>query len=162
MANSYLKQLIECTCILPQMQNKEPTVFHKFVVFSEIKPDGTFKPHYSKCNNCDAIHKVIEVGISKRINKETVSSIITKEEVAATLPDNLTELLKIYKLDLPTYQEISFIFENKQWPKTVILSKEYEDGVLSGKLLKIFSDKVWKVDSFFYDENGDDELDDDE
>lgn len=160
MDNSFVKQLIECTCILPQMQNTNPPVFHKFVVFSEIKADGSFKPHYSQCNNCDAIHKVIEVGISKRINKETISGIVTKEDIASSLPEGLKELLKVYKIDLATYQEINFILENKRLPAKVILTKEYEDGVLSGKMLKFFSDKIWKIDSFYYDENEEDQLDD--
>lgn len=159
MDKHYIKHLIECHCVLTQLENVKPTIFHKFIVFSEIKSDGGFKSHYAKCNNCDAIHKVIEVGLSKRVNKETTSAIPTKEEILGALPSDLVELLKIYKIDFATLQEIKYVYENNLIPNAIILTREEDDGIVSGKILKFYSKTLWKIETFYYDESENDELD---
>ena len=76
-----IKHLITCNCILQQYQEVEPTVFHQFIVFSIINQDGSIKPCYAKCNNCNAIHKVIEVNVSERLKKEDSPLVPDVEEI---------------------------------------------------------------------------------
>ena len=47
----FIKHLVECNCVLPQYKDMDPTIFHKFIVFSEIKKDGSVKQSYIKCNS---------------------------------------------------------------------------------------------------------------
>ena len=49
------KHLIECHCILPQYRRALNTVYHKFVVFSEIDDSDTVVPKFAQCNNCGVI-----------------------------------------------------------------------------------------------------------
>lgn len=161
MKNSYIKHLIECNCILPQFQKSNPIIFHKFVVFSEIKPNGDFIQHYAKCNNCGAVHKVIEVQESQTIAKESHPTIETLEEIKQSLKvenEKLASMLDVYEIELPTYQEIKFIFNNEDWGKSVVLFKEQLEtkGEYAGKQLLIFSKNLFKIESFSTIKQGDD------
>ena len=153
MKNSYIKHLIECNCILPQFLKLNPIIFHKFVVFSQIKPNGDFVPHYAKCNNCGAIHKVIEVQESQTIPKDSHPTIETLDEIKQSLKvenEKLVSMLETYEIELHTYQEIKFIFDNEDWGRSVILFKENLEtkGEYAGKQLLIFSKSLFKIESF--------------
>ena len=96
--------------MLKQFELIEPPAFHKFIVFSIINQDGSIKPSYAKCNNCDGIHKVTEVGVSEKLKRESSPALPDIEEIKTNLPDKLVELLVRYNLDLPTWQEVQFVF----------------------------------------------------
>lgn len=147
-----IKHLVICNCILSQYQDTEPPIFHKFIVFSVINQDGSIKPSYAKCNNCGGIHKVTEVGVSEKLKKETVASLPDIEEIKSTLPEKLVSLLERYKLQLPTWQEIKFLYENEKWDRAVILSREQENNEISGKYLVLFSKTLWKIDGYSSEE----------
>ena len=53
-----LKHLIECHCTL-KIFNGDELINHKFPVYSKVKPDGSIVSKLVKCNNCDAVHRVI-------------------------------------------------------------------------------------------------------
>ena len=143
-----IKHLIECNCILKQFELIEPTVFHKFIVFSIINDDESFKPSYAKCNNCGGIHKIIEIGKSEKLKRESAPTLPDAEEIKTTLPEKLNDILSKYTIDLPTWQEIKFLYENEQWGKPVILHKEEENGERFGKYLLLIGKTLWKIDSF--------------
>lgn len=147
-----VKHLITCNCILSQYQDKEPPIFHKFVAFSIINEDGSIKPSYAKCNNCGGIHRITEVGVSEKLKKETIASLPDIEEIKSTLPEKLVLLLEKYKLQLPTWQEIKFLYENEKWEKPVILSREQEGNEISGKYLVLFGKTLWKIDGYSSEE----------
>jgi len=127
-------------------------VFHKFIVFSIINDDETFKPSYARCNYCGAIHKVTEVMTSVQQRRDTAPMLPDIEEIKTTLPEKLVELLSRYTLDVTTWQEIKFIYENELWGKAVILQRETEGQESYGKYLLIAGKTLWKIDTFSTEE----------
>jgi hypothetical protein len=153
MNTSYIKHLIECVCYLPQFENHNPIIFHKFPVFSEIDENNKFIEHFAKCNYCGMVHKIIEVGISKTLNKENIAGIETKEDILASLPPKYQNILDTYKnIELTTLQEIKFIIENQQWGKFVFLEKEELDqNTIIGKKMMLISEQLFKIDKFIFE-----------
>lgn len=144
----YIKHLVQCNCVLKQFELIEPPVFHRFVVFSVINEDVSIKPSYAKCNNCGGIHRVTEVGVSEKLRRESVPTIPDAEEIKTSLPEKLVGLLLKYNLELTTWQEIKFIYENEMWGRPVILQREQEGEERYGKYLVIVGKSLWKIDSF--------------
>ena len=144
----YIKHVVECNCILPQFKATNPPVFHKFAVFSVINEKGDIEPTFVECNNCAAIHKVLEVGKSVQLRKETMKSLPRVDEIKTTIPDAIVKILESYKVDLPTWQEVKFIYDEQKWGRPVILSKEEDAGLVVGKFLLILGLDLYKVDSF--------------
>lgn len=143
-----IKHLIECNCILKQFEMVEPSIFHKFVVFSIINDDCSIKPSYAKCNNCGGIHRVFEVNQSEKLRRESAPTMADIEEIKTHLPEKLVSLLSKYKLELPAWQEIKFILEYEKWERPVILHTEEENGEKYGKYLLIAGKSLWTIDSF--------------
>lgn len=149
---SYIKHLIECVCSLPQFENHDPIIFHKFIVFSELDENGEFIIHFAQCNHCKMIHKVTEVNESKIIKKEEMAGLETESDIRNSLPLKYQKAIENYKLDLPTLQEIKFIIDNEQWGKQIILEKEEIDSnTLSGKFLLLISENLLKIDKFLFE-----------
>ena len=143
-----IKHLITCNCVLKQFELIEPPVFHKFVVFSVINEDGSIKPSYAKCNNCGGVHKVTEVGVSQKLKRESTPALPDIEEIKTSLPEKLVALLSRYNLELPSWQEIQFVYNNEKWDKPIILQKEQDDQETHGKFLMLAGKSLWKIESF--------------
>jgi hypothetical protein len=133
----------------------ENPVFHKFTVFSVINSDGNIIPSYAKCNNCDAIHKVLEVGKSRQLSKESSNFLPNLTELKHSIPENIKEILESYKVDITTWQEAQFIYQNEKWGKNIILFKEENDGKISGKFLLILGRTIFKIEQFTINEDDD-------
>lgn len=145
----YAKHLVECKCILPQFKKMDEPPFHKFIVFSELEEEtAQVKTSYAQCPNCGAIHKIQEIGLSKILNKDSMLSIPTIEDIKTQLPDWLSVLLERHECDLPTWQEAHFIMANELWGRTIILAKEREGESILGKYVTILSEKMHKVETF--------------
>ena len=56
-----VKHLIQCHCMLPQFRNMKEPIFHKFPVFSVIDNSDITIEKFSICNNCAALHKVVDI-----------------------------------------------------------------------------------------------------
>jgi len=126
---------------------------HQFVVFSEINDDGTVKHKFSQCNNCGIVHKVIDICRTEIIQgKDAMGSILTIDDVKASLPTNLVRLLETNDVDLATWEFAAFIVENKQWGSFVVLSTDEESGTKQGKYVRIMGENLFKVESFSRDE----------
>lgn len=145
------KHLIECHCVLPQFRKMENPVFHKFVVFSELDDEGNVVPKLSQCNNCGAIHKVVDICISEIApGKDETRSVLTKNDVARSLPKQLVELLEEYQLEVADYEFAKFIIENQKWGSLIVLSKEAEEeGGFAGKTLNFVGPEKYRVDPYF-------------
>lgn len=144
----YVKHLVQCNCILKQFELANPPIFHQFVAFSVIGEDGNIKPSYAKCNNCAGIHRITEVGYSQKLARETAPTLPDIEEIKTALPEKLVGLLVRYTLDLPTWQEIKFVYENEMWGRPIILHREEENGEKYGKYLTLAGKTLWTIDSF--------------
>lgn len=124
---SFVKHLIECNCILPQFKAAMPPVFHKFIVFSELKEKSELLPSYVKCNNCGAIHRVYEVNKSELTKNENTRGVVSFDELKLSLPEKIVIILEKYECDITVWQEIMFLIENKIWGNEVVLSRETEE-----------------------------------
>lgn len=132
----------------------EPPVFHKFVVFSELEDEtANVIPSIAQCENCGAIHKILEVGLSKQLPKESSPILPDKEEIKSELPSWLSDYLEKYECNIATWQEALFIYKNKIWGNYVILAREREENTVSGKTLLILGEDLHKVESFNAQEN---------
>jgi hypothetical protein len=123
-----------------------------FTAFSVIEDDNTFRVGFAQCNNCGVIHKVTEVNRSTIVPKESMGSLVTIDDVKASLPARLSQLLESAGADLPTWEMASFIVENRQWGQFVVLTSDEESGSRHGKYVRIMGDNMFKVESFMRDE----------
>jgi len=143
------KHILECHCILPQYRELKNTVYHKFVVFSEIDESDTVIPRNVQCNNCGTVHKVYDICKSEIVaGKDESASVEKKEDVSLSLPRQLVELMETYALEVCDYQMARHILENKAWDSTIVLSLEKEDEESSGKILKFLAEDRFRVESF--------------
>lgn len=149
---SYLKHLVECTCILPQYKNLEKPIFHKFVVFSVIDEDDNVEEKIVECPNCHLAHKVVEIGKSELLKKENISAIRKKDDIALGLSTNIVGILEAHNCDLPTFEEVEFIIDNKMWGKDVLISKESIDDRTIGKIMIIKDENRVKMEPFSREE----------
>lgn len=152
MAQESIKHLIECKCILPQYKNVKHPIFHKFLVFSIIDENGDIIPSYASCNNCNVVHRVIEVNQSQILKKEDSKSIITIEDIKPSLPEKLVGILETHDCSVATFQEVNFILENKLWGRGIVLAKEREGTLISGKYMVILGENLYKIEPFERDE----------
>jgi len=149
MTKDYIKYLIECKCILPQFKNSNPTVFHKFLVFSEIDTtNGLIIPSYAQCNNCSVIHKVTEIGRSTVLKKENMNALLTIDDIKSSLPPRLANILEQNDCSLPYWQEAQFIIQYGLWGRGFTLSQEREGSTIIGKYIVILGETIYDVKPF--------------
>ena len=149
----YIKHLIECRCFLPQFSDMAQPPNHKFIVFSALDENGGVKQSYSQCNNCGVIHRVIEVGTSVTLKKESMMTLPTIDDIKTGLPDWLVGILEKNQCDeLHTWQEAKFIIENELWGRFVVLAKERDGDMTNGKILQLLGNKLYKVEIFERDD----------
>tara|TARA_R110002074_G_scaffold90555_4_gene198426 strand:+ start:533 stop:997 length:465 start_codon:yes stop_codon:yes gene_type:complete len=143
-----IKHLIQCHCILPQYKNRKDPVFHKFLVFSIVGDDDAVIEKISQCNNCGVLHKVIDLCKSDVIRgKEESVSLIEKKDLKFSLPKDLISVLESYDCDLPTWEYVKFVFDQKAWNTSIVLSKEDIDDVAHIKLLTILSENRINIET---------------
>lgn len=145
------KHLVECHCVLPQYRKMVNPVFHKFVVFSLIDDEGNVIPKMSQCNNCGAVHKVVDICVSEIVpGKDETRSVVTKNDIARSLSKQLVEILEEYQLDVADYEMAKHIVENQLWGSIIILSKEAEEsGGFTGKTLKFTEPDRFRIEPYF-------------
>lgn len=147
------KHLVQCRCVLPQYKNAKHPLIHKFIVFSEINDDDSVKPKFAQCNNCGIIHKVVDLCKSEVMSgKEAMSSIKSVDDIKLGLPEKLVQTLESNNADLPTWEAVSFIIENKQWGSFVVLSSDEEDGLKQGKYVRLISENMFRVETYSREE----------
>ena len=123
--------------MLPQYKNNPNPVFHKFVVFSVVDNSDTVIPKYSQCNNCGIIHKVVDLCRSEIITgKEELRSITSIDDIKLTLSEDICKLLDIYNVDLPTWEHVQFIFDQKKWSSHAVLTRDVMESETQGKMLQ--------------------------
>ena len=148
MSRTGQKHLIECRCILPQFRKSPTPVFHKFTVFSVISND-VVEPKYVQCNNCNLVHKVYDLCKSEILpGRDELRNVVTKEEVAFSLPEDVRNLLETYDCDLPIWEHIAFVLEEEQWEQRVILTREKVEEETVGKSLVIKGPNKFKLENY--------------
>lgn len=143
------KHLVKCRCVLPQYKSLKDPPAHKFVVFSIIKDDEDVIVKYAQCNNCGIIHRVTNICNSEIvIGKEHMNSLIKLEDIRASLASNFVNVLEANSADLPTWEAVQFIVENKRWGDFTIINSENEGEEIHGKYIRILGETLCKVESF--------------
>ena len=147
MAKFGQKHLIKCRCVLPQFKNNPNSKQHMFVVFSEVI-DDVVKQKYTQCNNCGLIHKVIDICTSEIMQgKEVMNSIMSIEDIKNGMHQGLTGILERYQCNLPTWEHVRYVIDNKCWGDIVILTNDNADDDNVVKYVKILGKTLFKVDS---------------
>jgi hypothetical protein len=133
-----IKHTLDCHCVLPQYRNRKNPVYHKFVTFSIIDDSNTTIPKYAQCNNCGVIHKVIDICKSEIITgRDDLKSIPTIDDIGLMIPDDIKNILEVYKADLATWEQVQWVLRNKVWNETIVLNRDTIDDEVQGKLLII-------------------------
>lgn len=125
--------------------------YHLFAVFSELESvneTGELIPSFAQCPNCGAVHRVTEVGTSVISSKDSKLSLSTKEDIEMELPDKMITLLKRHECDLHVWQEARFVINNKKWGHALILIKEREGSIVTGKYATILDRNFYKLETF--------------
>ncbi len=148
-----MKHLVQCHCILPQYRKRKDPFFHKFIVFSVIDDNDNPIVKYCHCNNCGVVHKVHDLCQSEIvIGKEASLSLMTKEDIRASIPANISKILDTYECDIPIWEEVQFYYETGLESPGIVLTKEPFKGTVSGKILYLLGASKVKIESFTRDE----------
>ena len=145
----YVRHLIECQCTLSIYKNRSKSVFHKFPVFSIFEENSNIVEKYVLCNNCDILHKVIEVNKSEiKWGNEGLKSLVnTKEDIKFNLESqglyDLVNILEINLIDVSEWEYIDYLFENN-FEGQIILEKTEIDDNVNLKLL-IIKNKKYRI-----------------
>ena len=142
------KHLIQCHCVLPQYRKLSEPVFHKFVVYSKINEKDEIESKLVRCNNCDAVHRVIDFCKSEIVTKiEDTDVIIDEEEIKLGLPDKIINILEKNNSDLATYEAIDDILEEELWNTEVVISRQTQGEKINLKILQIKGESKFRLKS---------------
>ncbi len=141
------KHLIQCHCMLPQYRRKEIPVFHQFVVYSKIDEDDKIKERLSKCNNCGAIHRILDLCKSEiAINLEETDTVITKDDVIESLPEKVAKILSDNHADLATYENVEDVIFDERWGEKIVISRQKINGEKQNlKIIEFKSEEKFRV-----------------
>tara|TARA_B100000700_G_scaffold326494_1_gene438169 strand:- start:1066 stop:1536 length:471 start_codon:yes stop_codon:yes gene_type:complete len=147
------KHLIQCHCVLPQYRKLEEPIFHQFVVYSKILENGSVDKKIVKCNNCDAVHRIIDLCKSEIVLKlESTDIVIDEDEIKLSLPDKIVKILEKNNCDISTYESIDHILEKSAWGEEVVISrKNIENKSRHFKILQINGKDKFKIKSEILD-----------
>lgn len=133
-----VRHLVQCRCVLPQFRDLPAPVFHKFTAFSVIDDTDAVESKLTRCDNCGAVHRVTDIFRSTILTgNEDASSIMTIDDIRASLPQRIGDILSSYSAHISSWEEVQFIMQMQTWGAEIILTKEDIDGNVQGKKLRI-------------------------
>jgi hypothetical protein len=143
------KHLIQCRCVMTQFKKMTLPPAHQFPVFSIISDDDMFVSKYAQCTNCGLVHNVIEIGKSNIIQgREAMATMVTIDDIKHSLFPPISQVLERNNADLPTWEAVQFIVENKQWGNFVVMTVDNEAGMQQGKYIRILGENMFKVETY--------------
>jgi hypothetical protein len=143
-----VKHLVQCHCVLPLFRGKDPPVFHMFTVFSVVDENDNFIEKTAKCPNCDALHRVTEVGRSEIAHgKDGSSSAMDIEDIKSQLPTGLASILDRHKVDEATYEQALFYVNTYNTDDPIVLARERLEDKTSIKALWMKPDRSFRIES---------------
>ncbi len=150
MAKQGVKHLVECVCVLPQLSKQKNPPSHEFVVFSVYDDSlDDFEASFVQCDNCGVVHKVVDICSSSILRgRDEMKSIVRIEDVKPSVPPTLAAILEQHNVDLPTWQQVAWVVEEKQWGSPIILTSEYIDGTRQGKVMTVLGETLYKISNF--------------
>ena len=148
------KHLVQCHCVLPQFRAADPPIFHKFIVFSVIDENDAVVEKVAKCPNCDALHRVTEIGKSEIVHgKDGSSSVMDIEDIKSQLPTSIVTILDRHKVDDATYEQALFYVNTYNADDAIILARERLEDRTSIKAMWIKPDRSIKIDTIVRQED---------
>ena len=143
-----VKHLVQCHCVLPQFRSADPPVFHKFVVFSVIDESDSIAEKVAKCPNCDALHRVTEIGKSEIAHgREGSASVMDIEDIKSQLPTSIASILDRHKVDDATYEQALFYVNTYNSEDPIILAKERIEDKTSIKAMWLKPDRSLRIET---------------
>ena len=144
-----VRHLVQCRCVLPQFRDRPVPVFHKFPVFSVIDDAENVEVKLAKCDNCGALHRVTDMCRSTIVvGHEDSSAILSVEDIKASIPQRIGDILSSYGVHLSIWEEVQFVYQTNSWGTEIILVKEDIGDVITGKKLRIIGFDEFVVNSF--------------
>ena len=143
-----IKHLIECHCKLPQYRTRPDAPYHQFVVFSIIDDSGTVVPKHAACNNCGVVHNVFDIAKSEILLGQETGAVMGEDDIGLMLPDSLRNILISYKCDVATWEHVLFVLQNSKFPENIIINRDIEGDLVSGKMLKMESHGNYQIIPF--------------
>ncbi len=133
------------------MSQRDPPFFH-FVAFSVVEDDNV-KPKIVQCPNCGVLHRILDISRSKILaGKEESRSLVTFDDIKASIPVNLAKLLEQYDLDITQWEHARFIMDNQKWGDHIVLSDESVDKIRYVKYIRILGQELYRVDTQEFEE----------
>ena len=134
--------------MLPQYRGRSVPVFHKFVVFSKFDEDDEIVPKLAECNNCGAVHNIIDLCKSEIVhNVEDVRSIVKIDDIIPTIPPDTVSILSTHNCDISIWENVKFIYDNDLWGESVVIAKDTVNDSSQFKILTIKSENRVMIDS---------------
>lgn len=143
-----IKHLIECHCFLAIYKSDKGSIppVHKFPVYSKIDDSEKVIQKIVKCNNCEALHKIIEIGKSQIIaGKDQTIVTLSKDDLVNNLPKNLVSILSNYDCDISSWEHAEDIIYEKRWKEPIVLKREIIDEKTNVKILEIIDSRTFKI-----------------
>lgn len=134
--NNFTRHLLECHCTLKIFENKSKPLYHKFPVFSLIDEENNIESKYVACNNCGAIHEVVDFCKSNiKWGNDALSGLVTsKEDISFNFKENnlenVIEILEKYDCDISIWELAEHCIENKIDYSIVLEKQEIQDNIV--------------------------------
>jgi len=142
------KHLIQCHCILPQFRNMNNPLFHKFVVYSKVDPEGDVMPRLVSCNNCGVTHKIIDFCKSEIVHGvEDSTATLSIDDIKSYLPDKIINVLEAHTCDIATWEQVADVFEDNAWGSIINISSQQVGDSTQIKTLTIRGSSAFKIDA---------------
>jgi len=142
-----IKHLIECHCYLAiyKSDSKIPPV-HKFPVYSKLDQYDNIIEKTVKCNNCDSLYKITEVGKSYLIpGKDETKITVSKNDLRNNLPVKLVNLLEEYDCDISSWEHAEDILEDKRWGESIVIKRDIINEKTNVKILEILGRENFRI-----------------
>ena len=147
-----VKHLLECHCTLKIYEKKDKNLdnhlFHKFPVYSKYdNKTGKFIEKIAQCNNCQTLHRVIDVCKSEIIpgGKDKDMTLTTIEDMELQLPNKLYNFLVGQNTDITAFEHALDIIDNEYWGSQIVIARELIDLKYHIKVLEINGENKFKI-----------------
>ena len=77
---------------------------------------------------------------------------ITEQDISLMIPTELSGILSAYQCDISSWEHAHFIYSNRDWGQSIVLSRKFEDGSHNGKRLVISGPSQFKIEPYTYSE----------
>lgn len=143
---SGVKHLIECHCFLKIFNQKSKKINHKFPTYSKFDKNNDIVPKLAKCNNCESVHYIYDLCKSElRPGKESIETVINKEDMIMMLPDKIANVLIKNDADISDFEHALDIIEEEDWGSYLIVKRSIVEEEEQVKVLQIESEDKIKI-----------------